>query len=580
MSRDEPEVTFMFSEGSDPSPFMEKKKKQKKPRKKAGFAGYKSATEGDVTQNDRAMAETLSNDDDMLREKMHDKVFVDACYLRGVELSALAPKRVSDFKHAPGRALVLPIEEQKMRYQAYEDNRRNLLALVVSQETASIDKHKRDNSKKSQRYSELSGTFQKKLEQEQKMLERMNRARSKYERVLETENKIIVNAVSSSDIKMKRQANRTQDIKTMKLRIKAQLKSKASARAKRIASRVQARKAEEENWKRMQRMKMLAKEKKVDRYLASKSSNQSNVSTKKKQAEAKRAQRRAQAKEREEAKRQALLNKLDTKGNTVNRLKAQKDAKRKQMKVAKQLRSQQRQEKAERVRRAKMYEKQKLVQKMQANYARMESMKQMKEAINEKRRDLLREEQIRRDEWKHKTEVERSITPGPGAYSVPSTLKKSGGAWGKFKPKTDLDIIIARARSMPAPGEYGVGTGTTLNLSGGSWSKYKPKSDVEWAMERAAKTPGPGAYKPKPIKRGGTASFGNFTPKSELDLVILRASESPAPGQYQPVNVPKRKKKLHELQREFKVSNKAVMFAAKLRSRMKRNRRPKSHHGP
>ena len=59
--------------------------------------------------------------------------------------------------------------------------------------------------------------------------------------------------------------------------------------------------------------------------------------------------------------------------------------------------------------------------------------------------------------------------------------------------------------------EYGVGTGTTLSATGGSWSMYKPKSDVEWAMERAAKTPGPGEYQPKPIKSGGTASFGNFT---------------------------------------------------------------------
>merc|ERR1711937_269004 len=95
--------------------------------------------------------------------------------------------------------------------------------------------------------------------------------------------------------------------------------------------------------------------------------------------------------------------------------------------------------------------------------------------------------------------------------------------------------------------------------------------------ERASKTPGPGEYKPKPIKSGGTASFGNFTPKSELDLVILRAAESPAPGQYQPVNVPKRKKKLAELQKEFKVSTKAVMFAAKLRSKLrKKQNRPHS----
>merc|ERR1712025_811980 len=106
---------------------------------------------------------------------------------------------------------------------------------------------------------------------------------------------------------------------------------------------------------------------------------------------------------------------------------------------------------------------------------------------------------------------------------------------------------------------------------------YKPKSDVEWAMERASKTPGPGEYQPKLLSGTTTASFGNFTPKSELDLVILRAAESPAPGQYQPVNVPKRRKKLAELQREFQVSTKAVMFAAKLRHKLKQKKnRPHS----
>merc|ERR1712139_554603 len=93
---------------------------------------------------------------------------------------------------------------------------------------------------------------------------------------------------------------------------------------------------------------------------------------------------------------------------------------------------------------------------------------------------------------------------------------------------------------------------------------------VEWAMERAAAMPGPGEYKPREIESKAGATFGNFTPKSQLDLVILRAKESPAPGQHQASNVPKRKKKLAQLQKEFKVSNKAVMFAAKLRSKLNR----------
>jgi len=574
----EPEVTFMFSEGAEPSPFGNSRRKEKKKKKKGGgLAGYKSATEGNVTASDIATADMLAGDGEMLRAKLRDKIFIDACYLRGVEPNALMPKTINDFRTAPDRALVLSPEEQQMRYQSFENNRRQLLALVVSQEAASREKQKRDKKKNAERYSKLSGTFQTKLAKEQEMLQRMKLARSKYERVLETENTLINETLRDSATKQLSETARTENIRTMKSRIKNQLKHKAAERSKRIASRVQARRDEEENWKRMQRMKMEAKQKKVNRYLDAKTSNHSVLSKKKKQAEAKRKLRRAQAKEREEAERRRLLSKLDSKGDTVQRLKEQKAAKRERLKVQKQLKSQQRQEKAERVRRAKAYEKQKLINKMEANYARMEAMKQMKQAIEQKRRDLLRQEKIRRDEWKLRTAVERSVTPGPGAYAVPSTLKKSGGAWGKFRPQTELDIIIARAKSMPAPGEYGIGTGSTLSPSGGSWSMYKPKSDVEWAMERASKTPGPGEYQPKLVSATTTASFGNFTPKSELDLVILRAAESPAPGQYQPVNVPKRKKKLAELQKEFQVSTKAVMFAAKLRSKLrKKGRRPQS----
>merc|ERR1739848_51320 len=101
----EPEVTFMFSEGAEPSPFG-KSKGGKKKKKKAGggLAGYKSATEGNVTQSDVAQADMLAQDGDLLKSKLRDKIFIDACYLRGVDPSALMPKTIQDFRTAPDRA--------------------------------------------------------------------------------------------------------------------------------------------------------------------------------------------------------------------------------------------------------------------------------------------------------------------------------------------------------------------------------------------------------------------------------------------------------------------------------------------
>merc|ERR1712100_957552 len=91
----------------------------------------------------------------------------------------------------------------------------------------------------------------------------------------------------------------------------------------------------------------------------------------------------------------------------------------------------------------------------------------------------------------------------------------------------------------------------------------------EWRMEKAAQEPGPGEYKVQLPSSTTTATFGNFTPKSELDFVILRAKESPAPGEHQPDRVPKPRRKLEQLTETFAVSNKAVMFAAKLKSKTK-----------
>jgi len=287
-----------------------------------------------------------------------------------------------------------------------------------------------------------------------------------------------------------------------------------------------------------------------------------------------RQERRKAAREAEVTKRQQQLSSMQRKGGNAEKMQARKRAERERKKVERQLQSDLRQQKAERVRKAKAYEKQKLVDKMNANYRRMEAMKEMKAAIEIERREMNRKEWIRRAKWKEQTAVERSVTPGPGAYAQPSTLANSGGSWGKFKPKSDLDLIIARAAETPAPGEYGVGTGSTLKVNGGTWGKFSGKSDLEERMYRAAQTPGPGEYKPKVARGKEGVAFSSFTPKSELDIAILRAAESPAPGQYDGEIIPKRKKKLAELTKEFKVTNKAVLFAAKLRGKLNKSRSP------
>ncbi len=158
-------------------------------------------------------------------------------------------------------------------------------------------------------------------------------------------------------------------------------------------------------------------------------------------------------------------------------------------------------------------------------------------------------------------------------YNLPSTLANAGGTFNLSKPKSELDWVRSRAKDLPAPGDYfDPKTFSTLNPSGGSWSKYKPKSDVEIAMDRARKQPGPGEYKIVLPPDTVSATFGDAEPMSELDRVILNASRNPAPGSNQPDNVPKRPKKLEQLQAQFGVNSKALMFATRMQQKMKQNR--------
>lgn len=577
-NNDGAEVSYSFQDESGLMQYMNGAQgpkgngKKKKKKKTNGVAGYSTATEGDVSDNDRAKAQSLANNPSLLKQKLQDKIFVDACFLRGVTPDQLKPKPYEFFATEPNRAKRLSPEEQKLRYDNFENNRVYMLGLVVSQETTSRQKAKETEARNATRFNKLSSTFQKQLEREQKILARMNKSRSKYERVLETENVVITKTVKSAAHKDKANKSRHTKIQDMKKKIQEQLRARSAVRKQQIEQRVDARKQEEENWREMQRMKLEAKDKQIKRFQEGQGASKDDTKSRQARQRELRAERTEQAKIQEKLHREKLAMKMAEKEAKAAAVRAERAAQRNQGKVEKRLKSQARAEKADRVRKAKVYERQRLIDKMEGNYARMEAMKEMKEAIDEKRRDLLRLEKIRRDEWKAATAVERSITPGPGAYELPTTLAQSGGTWGKFKPKTELDWIEYRAAQVPAPGDYHSDKFSTLNKNGGSWSKYKPKSDVEWRMEKAAAEPGPGEYKVLLPASTTTATFGNFTPKSELDLVILRAKESPAPGQHQPNQVPKPRRKLEQLAQTFAVSNKAVMFAAKLKKKMKATR--------
>merc|ERR1719198_2808098 len=272
---------------------------------------------------------------------------------------------------------------------------------------------------------------------------------------------------------------------------------------------------------------------------------------------------------------------MKAKEKHITALRMQKAQALRQQKTHRAAKSRQRMKKAERVRAAKDYEKQAVIDKLHAKDAALKELKEIREAVKAKRKDILREELIRRDMWKARTTLERAMTPGPGAYNLPDSLDLiTGGAFNKSNPKTDIEWVMHRAKQTPGPGRYlDDSQMTSLTKSGGAWSKYKPKSDVEWAMDRASKMPGPGQYQPKAQGPTFNTTFGNFEPKSELDFVILHANDSPAPGAHQPSMIPQKKRNLKQLTKSFGISNKAAMFAVRLKSKLSK-RRMKSAGNP
>lgn len=210
------EVSYSFEDESGLMQYMDRKKPTKKSKKNNNFAGYSTATEGDVTDADKAKAQSLASNSGLLKQKLQDKIFKDACYLRGIDPKDLKAKPFESFAHEPNRAKRLSPEEQKLRYENFESNRVHLLTLVVSQETKSRQKAKETKARNATRFNKLSSTFQKQLEREQQILARMNKSRAKYERVLEVENVGIKSTLKSSQKKQQQNKSRHSKIKDMK----------------------------------------------------------------------------------------------------------------------------------------------------------------------------------------------------------------------------------------------------------------------------------------------------------------------------------------------------------------------------
>lgn len=138
---------YHYNDDSKLLVYLDKDKRKARRKPKHATPGYSSMTEGNVTSEHREKAIMLAQNAPLLRRKLKNKTFRQACLLRGVDIDALKPRSLASFKTMPNRAQELSPDEQQFHYNEYEEERLHLLGLVVSQEEASIEKIKRDKAK-------------------------------------------------------------------------------------------------------------------------------------------------------------------------------------------------------------------------------------------------------------------------------------------------------------------------------------------------------------------------------------------------------------------------------------------------
>lgn len=394
----------------------------------------------------------------------------------------------------------------------------------------------------------LAHVFNAAVYAEKSRVKKIKQARSKVVGVLTRENKLLKQRRREFEERSRQATERDRRVRQSREKQREELKKRAARRQKDIERVKKVRSARESQHVLEIMHHFQERDERIAEFLEVRNAEKDRNKAKKAALQAKRQRIRDEKKARDDAHRAELRAAIAQKGHMSKLLSEERQREIESRGEERRLQQKTRMENAARVRRIAANEKLKAQRKMEAAYARMEHMNEVRAAIDEARREQKKKEIIEADRWKLETTLERSITPGPGEYNLDSGPKgPKGGTWGKHKPKSDVEWKIYRAAQIPGPGQYKLPS--SVLVPGGTWGKHKPKSDVEWQMYRAAQIPGPGEYQPRALKSGVAVKFGNHNPPSDLDKAIRKARDLPGPGAYAPPVTPSPRKSLKQLQR-------------------------------
>ena len=569
MSDSLPSMSLYKEDGSEVKLSFDSPKKarvQSAPASKHGRVKL-VATERQYSKETLASAYKLFDDNALLEEKLAEPNFHEAMLYCGVLVENLPKRPFEFFTKLPQRVRKLNDFHAKLRMEEYDKNRMDMLRQICEREQECIE-YQRKRQEKEKRYFEgLQQTYKLEKEREQKRKNRSLRNRENLARAVQMENERLLKKRSKGAQSQDHYAATLKRIGDEKAKMIQELKLKGKARDNHIRKQVEAARRKKAKKAEETTIKFEEKYAKIERMLEmQRESSQGHRS----EAMRLKAQREEQMQKMVQEKHERLLRQMKERDAQVRAVQIRKAEIIEQEKIMRQIKNQSRREKAEQTRRAKLYARKRYEDHLESVDARIKAVEKMREAVQLERHTHKREELIERHRWQNSLNLERSITPGPGEYLLPdSSTLITGGTWGKFKPKTDIDVMMDRAKDLPGPGNYAVPD--TLNKNGGSWSFYSPKSEIEELQHRAKDLPGPGEYELKGVASGvgGGVQFSDANPKSDLERYIYENKDTPGPGAYSK-GLPEKRANFKDLDKRFGPGAKVALIAAKLKNKLQR----------
>eukprot|EP00941_MAST-03F_sp_MAST-3F-sp1_P003642 g3642.t1 len=491
----------------------------------------KKKTTGNDLSVDSPAVSQLAENVKLLRSRLKQKEFSLAARRLGIIAEDILPRVVSDFKTDN----LISRAECKLRYQHFERTRRTLICKILkeSRRTSKVESEKA--RKQAEREALLQHLLATELEKERRNIERMNRARSKYEEVVHDENARIISkrtlSRSESDF-----FERSRQISVVKRRFQLDLKLKAKKRMERRQNQIAERKKAEEAYKKLQLAKLEERDRRLKAFKAKK--EKARLDAKKRNMEMdlrkKMGDRNGMKKNGDDIaaeKRKILEDRMATKHRILNEKRRQKQEERRLARIAQNIQSEERKQRVARQRRALQFQAEERVKEMESEYARRRRLRDIQQAIAAERRNIQRIERIRRDEWKKNIVLERDFTPGPGHYTLPDlTTQVSGGSWSTAKVKSQFEEIEYQGKDIPGPGKYGI-IANPNGIKGGIISQ-KVTTEMEHMLERAKELPGPGQYQPREIQSNNPQAFPKFRTPGMLEIAVKLKQHVPGPGLY------------------------------------------------